>query len=217
MSEQKRQLPQLQKVLIDIPFVNNTIQMRVRVPVAVNATNLKSKDYRLIQFGSQSNGENYLKISPQPSFYLNVRDGNGEFNAGCGIYMNPFQLMRFTNALAEILRRFEIKNLFFYNNGELVLNKDIPKEILELRLPVYQQFISLSFCVINGNDPTQRKESNAMMTQYEGIRLSMNNGISNTFLTVEEVKLLFNTIRKIDMFQLSMQATNMIWNMELSR
>lgn len=185
----------VKKILIDIPFTNPGLLMRIRVPIINQQTGGNSKRANnLVNVVAMESGEPYLHFSPQPMFYITIRYAIKEGYRG--IYMSALQLMRFKNEVKRMVRSAYIKDLFFYKNNVLHVNKDL-SIATQSKLSVGSSIIRMIFCVVSAGD-----ENNRMM--YEGICLMLDSFFM--YLTIEELFLLEETLGEINLVDIGIRA-----------
>ena len=92
----------------------------------------------------------------------------------------------------------ETKDLFFYRNGELCINKELAGQKCLFKTTIKNsKYIAMCPVVINdGQD------------QYEGLGLLINSTANAATMTLDEAEYLLNLLRSVDMYTLSMQVIN---------
>ena len=151
-------------------------------------------------------GNTYFKVNPYPTVTIEISsnvDRHEEWNANRSITLNKITRFQFVKRLKTIISSFtEIKNLFYYQNGRLCIDKSIAGSIRDM-VKVSQKTCLFMPSVI---------EDEETKDQFEGVVFMINSPENYCYLTFEELEYLCDTLDRLDFDTLTLQLINLISN-----
>lgn len=183
------------KVSMDLGRVTKYLKLKFSIAI-------ESNQFMPLISKFNIDGNDYLKISPIPMVSLEIKsnvDRNEKWNPNRTITLTKMSKFIFCKRLDEIIEAFrKEKNLFYYQENELKLNKELSKKVRE-----YVR-IGTKVCgfqpVVVPDEETQ--------DLFEGAVLMINSPDNYCFLTFEELEYLSNYLSNLDMDSLSLQLIN---------
>ena len=151
-------------------------------------------------------GNTYFKVNPYPTVTIEISsnvDKNEAWNTNRSITLNKMSRFQFVKRLKTIISSFtEIKNLFYYQNGRLCIDKSIAGSIRDM-VKVSQKTCLFMPSVI---------EDEETKDQFEGVVFMINSPENYCYLTFEELEYLCDTLDRLDFDTLTLQLINLISN-----
>ena len=193
----------MNKASIEIARINKTLKVNFGL-ILQSETEIKNPS-----FGKLINKFNYLdnsfiKVTPRPFVTLDIssgKDKNDGWSANQSVNLNKQSLFSFLCAVRKLLKAFkEVKDLFYYEDGKLVLNNDEAKKVTESVIS-NNKHIRMQHCVV----PSDENDT----VFYEGIVLFINTYDNYTYITYNELLYLEYELSHIDMVSLSMQLISL--------
>ena len=118
------------------------------------------------------------------------------------VSLNRLGQFKFIQSLKKFIYNFSsYKNLFYYENGKLVVNQSLINDV-SINISTNSKMIRLQPCVV----PDEENQE----TVYEGAIFFINNMQNYAYLTYDELTYLLWEIEKIDMTVLSLQVINIV-------
>ena len=156
-------------------------------------------------------GNDYLRINPSPyiildiSSYMNKNEG---WSTNQSVTLNRYYLFRFLQGLRKLITDFQNrKNLFYYQNNELVVNNMIADDATISIPTAGSKTIMMKPCVV----PDEESSTGRV---YEGCIFYINNMENFAYLTYTEMEYLYFELTKIDMSALSLQLISIVKQFE---
>lgn len=153
------------------------------------------------------NGNQYLFIRGlYPTLTIELTDdvkdiGTHTWSTGRLVSFNKFQSIAFIESSKVLLKKFyDLKDLFGYVDGKLVVNKDLAWQNKSIFQTEYGKAVMVMPAVVN-----ETVDSNV---QYEGVSFMINELSNYVMLTYDEFKALISYIEKLDFDSLGMQLLN---------
>ena len=153
------------------------------------------------------NGNQYLFIRGlYPTLTIELADdvkdsGTHTWSTGRLVSFNRFQAISFIESGKLLLKKFyDLKDLFGYVDGKLVVNKDLAWQNREVFQTEYGKAVMVMPAVVN--------ESVDSNVQYEGVSFMINELSNYAMLTYDEFKALISYIEGLDFDSLGMQLLN---------
>lgn len=142
----------------------------------------------------------YFRIYPKPFVTFDIAsktDRKEGWNSNYQVNLNQRALFLFKRALRELITDFQkLKNLFYvYDTGELVVNQKLAEEHRKI-IPTSSKTIILQACVIQNEENRE--------DYYEGCFLAINRLDYFTYLTYEEMEVLYSVLSELRMTELSL-------------
>ena len=143
------------------------------------------------------NGNDYLKLSPHPYLTIdisNTYDKNEEWSSNRIVNLNQKGLFNMICGIDEMLLKFQIPNLFYYENQKkLKVNLELAKRNGKNIMCGTGKMCRLQHCVVHD------EENNEL--DYEGIVFMINHPDNFCYLTIDELRFLRFQLGKIDLYQ----------------
>lgn len=156
-------------------------------------------------------GNEYLRINANPyiildiSSYMNKGEG---WSSNQSVTLNRYYLFRFLQGLRRLINDFQTrKNLFYYQNNELIVNNQIADSVTITIPTASGKTIMMKPCVV----PDEESSLNKV---YEGCIFYINSMDNFAYLTYTEMEYLYFELTKIDMTSLSMQLISIVKQFE---
>lgn len=156
-------------------------------------------------------GNDYLRINPNPYVILDISsymDKGEAWSSNRTVTLNRYYLFRFLQGLKKLIGNFQTyKNLFYYQNNELIVNNAVADSIMISIPTANSKTIMVRPCVVPD------EESNTGRV-YEGCVFYINNMENFAYLTYTEMEYLYFELTKIDMSALSLQVITIVKQFE---
>ena len=152
-------------------------------------------------------GNDYLRINPSPYIIIDIASymSKGEaWNPNQSVTLTRYYLFRFLQGLRKFINDFQTrKNLFYYQNNELVVDNEI-SELVTISIPTSgSKTIMMKPCVVPD-------EESSTGNVYEGCIFYINNMENFAYLTYTEMEYLYYELSKIDMTNLALQVITIV-------
>ena len=188
------------KVNLELGKVNKYMKLKFGIVV-------KSEQQHMQLMNKFSiSGNTYFKVNPYPTVTIEISsnvDKNEAWNTNRSITLNKMSRFQFVKRLKTIISSFtEIKNLFYYQNGRLCIDKRIAGSIRDM-VKVSQKTCLFMPSVI---------EDEETKDQFEGVVFMINSPENYCYLTFEELEYLCDTLDRLDFDTLTLQLINLISN-----
>ena len=188
------------KVNLELGKVNKYMKLKFGIVV-------KSEQQHMQLMNKFSiSGNTYFKVNPYPTVTIEISsnvDKNEAWNTNRSITLNKMSRFQFVKRLKTIISSFtEIKNLFYYQNGRLCIDKSIEGSIRDM-VKVSQKTCLFMPSVI---------EDEETKDQFEGVVFMINSPENYCYLTFEELEYLCDTLDRLDFDTLTLQLINLISN-----
>lgn len=170
----------------------------------------KYKDANVISKFNYS-GNDYLRVNPNPYIIIDIASymTKGEaWNPNQSVTLTRYYLFRFLQGLKRFINDFHShKDLFYYQNDELVVNNEVAYEIT-ISVPTNSsKMIMMKPCVVPD-------EESSTGNVYEGCIFYINTMENFAYLTYTEMEYLYYELSKIDMTSLSLQLITIVKQFE---
>lgn len=153
------------------------------------------------------NGNDYFRVRPRASVCIDIsnkrevkREG---WTSALQVYLNQRSLFTFKQRLRELIHTFRsVKELFVkYDTGELEVDQALAVKYKKLISTNSGKMILLQACVVTDEESRE--------ITYEGCIFAINRMEYFTYLTYEEMLLLYDVIAKVNMPDLALQLLQM--------
>jgi hypothetical protein len=197
------------KASIEIGKINKMMKLKFGLIVKPDDTT-KYKDANVI---SKFNyyGNDYLRVNPSPYIIIDITSymTKGEsWNPNQSVTLTRYYLFRFLQGLKRLINDFHShKDLFYYQNDELVVDNDIANEITISVQTSGSKLVMMKPCVVPD-------EESSTGNVYEGCIFYINNMENFAYLTYTEMEYLYYELAKIDMTSLSLQLITIVKQFE---
>lgn len=151
----------------------------------------------------------YFKITPYPFLTVDISRKDKQWSPNDSVVLSGMNKFLFQKALKTIHRKMiQSKDLFYYMNGELKVNKDLSKNcVTTVGLKGKTcQFIPL--VVVD--------EENEQDGPYEGIVMMINTQSNYATMTFEELEYFIDYLERLDMNTLTLTFINTVKIKDLS-
>lgn len=186
--------------------------MRLRFSLILDQKDMQNKRMSLIsQF--HIDGNDYIRLNPHPYLTIDISDAfdrNESWSTNHFVNLNQFSKMKFERNLSVIIRNFQIKDLFFYNQeNKLRVNPDVNRKL------GYHPFVIGNKTVYIQNAVVQDDKNPEL--EYEGIVFCINTADNFCYLTVDELNYMYYLIKSINLYSFSMQVLTWYQTIEISK
>lgn len=207
------------RTTMDLCSVNKNMKLRFGV-VVQNEKDIKKMYNQKGQVPTMSTftiqGVEYLKLHPYPYLTIDIAksgDKGDAWNSNLQVNINSLYMFRLKKTLQELLDNFPTKNLYYKQNGKLVVNQDIAGPLARV-VKTNTKVIKLVYAVV----PDEENKE----IEYEGISFMINTMDSFCLLTYDELEFLIYYLDKINLDQLALEAlhlylTELIFNRVFKR
>ena len=193
----------MNKASIEIARINKTLKVNFGL-ILQSETEIKNPSFGKLINKFNYLGNSFLKVTPRPFVTLDIssgKDKNDGWSANQSVNLNKQSLFSFLCAVRKLLKAFkEVKDLFYYEDGKLVLNNEEAKKVTESVIS-NNKHLRMQHCVV----PSDENDT----VFYEGIVLFINTYDNYTYITYNELLYLEYELSHIDMVSLSMQLISL--------
>ena len=197
------------KATIEIGRVNK--MMKIKFGLIIQSEEISKFKPTPIVSKFNFGGNDYLRINPNPYVILDISsymDKGESWSSNRTVTLNRYYLFRFLQGLKKLISNFQTyKNLFYYQNNELIVNNAVADSIMISIPTASNKTIMIRPCVV----PDEESTTNRV---YEGCVFYINNMENFAYLTYTEMEYLFYELSKIDMSTLSMQVITIVKQFE---
>lgn len=197
------------KATIEIGRVNK--MMKIKFGLIIRSDDVGKFKATPIVSKFNFSGNDYIRINPNPYVILDISsymDKGESWSSNRTVTLNRYYLFRFLQSLKRLITDFQTyKNLFYYQNNELVVNNSVADSIMISVPTANSKTIMVRPCVV----PDEESTTNRV---YEGCVLYINNMENFAYLTYTEMEYLLYELSKIDMSILSMQVISIVKQFE---
>ena len=184
------------KASIEISRIN--AQIKVKFALIIDDPLDQNNQNKMIKTFSRS-GNDYIIFSPHPFVTIDIggsskNKNNADWDPYNSINITQQYLHFLISALKDVLSQFTIENLFFYDKGKLILNKDVSRKILK-KIIINNKYLIISPIVVYDD---------ASQSDFEGIALMINDVSHYATMTVQEAEYLLSVLEHINMPELAM-------------
>lgn len=148
------------------------------------------------------NGSEYLRINPRPFITIDIssnRTKNEAWNSNMQVNLGKPGLYKMVRVTQKLINNFKIEDLFYIQRNKLQVDKKLAMENME-EIYSSNKKIRMIYSIVINND----NEDDI----YEGIAFCINGYENFCMLTYDELILLHEELKRIDMNALSMQLLN---------
>lgn len=184
------------KGTIDLGSINDNLKMKFNLILKNDDNN--TKVISTYTFGNY----NGLKINPVMYITLDISktsDKNDSWNNNLNINLNRQQLFLFIRKLKEFIESYKEKDLYYYKDGKLILNKEIANKNV-FKLKTTTKALAMLQVVVPDKE---NKE-----VEYEGCVLAINSLDNFCYLTYFDLEYLYYQLSRLDLYNLSMMLIN---------
>lgn len=198
----------MKKVSLRLGRINRGIlvsfNLIIESSVDSNVNNMKLISYN--NFG----GNEYISINPTPYVTIDISDKMSKktegYNPSRSVNLNGFNLFRLACVIKKMLKGFMNSNLYYYNDTELVVDPQLAKSMTEI-ISLNEKKVMMRPVVVPGENDNN---------SYEGCIFSINSLNCFQYLTIDELRYLYDVLIHINMSQLSLEVMNLIGNLDVS-
>ena len=192
------------KIIHELGSVNKTMKLKFNLMIqnekqvkqAVNRQDTQTINSFMI------GGTEYLKLSPYPYITIDISkstDRGDAWNANLSVNLNSIGLFIMQKKLKHILNGFQVKSLFYKQDGKLYVNPNIANRMVEY-IRLLNKVVKVSYGVV--------KDEENQEIEYEGVIFMINTSDNYCLLTYDELEYLFYILSKIDLNIMALQAIN---------
>lgn len=201
------------KISIDLVRVNKAMQLKFNLLIEDESpikSAVSKQDTRTIH-SFMMGGSEYLKIRPHPYITIDISkasDRGDAWNSNLVVNLTAPSLFVFQKALKKMLEGFHVRDLFFKQNGKLMVNFSVANPMMQ-RVRTSNRMIALTYAVV----PDEENKE----VEYEGICFMINSVDNYCYLTYNEIEFLLHTLSSLQIHVLSMQALQLYYLELLSK
>lgn len=185
----------MKKITLEIARVSKG--MRLKYSLILDSQETQKNLKILNQFSFK--GNEYVRLNPHPFITIDISgsfDKNEEWSTNKSVNLNLQAKMRLESRMKALLDNFTIRNLFYYNaQGKLTVNQEIDKK-LNTPFVLNNKTCVFHYAVIPDEKSTE--------IEYEGVIFMINTADNFSFLTFEELSVLYYALRNTNMMELTM-------------
>ena len=192
----------MKKILIELTKINSQMKLKFGI-IAVSDDEIKYPNNRLISRFS-IDGNEYLRINPKPFIVIDISDAMKKegWSKNYSITLNKYYLFRTLQALKSLLTNFKNKGLFYYQDGVLTVNNELSKKI---SVTVHTNGKAMKFV------PSVVPDEENPELFYEGCIFFINTMDNYCYLTYTELEYLYYELSNINLTELSLYATELMY------
>ena len=180
------------KATIEIGRINKMMKLKFGLIVRPDESSVFKTQPLVSKFSF--GGNDYIRLNPNPYIVLDISSSyttKGEsWSTNQTVTLNKYYLFRFLQALKKFINDFQThKNLFYYQNQELVVNNVI-SDTISISIPTSgSKTIMMKPCVVPD-------EESSTGNVYEGAIFYINNMENFAYLTYTEMEYLYYELSK---------------------
>ena len=192
----------MKKINLELGKVSKGMRLRFSL-ILDSELGPQHKNFNLVSH-FKIDGNEYLRLNPHPFITIDISDTFGKneiWNANHVVNLNHFSKMKLESRLNVIIRNFQIKDLFYYDNfNHLKVNPEVNNRIKQMPFVIGNKNCQIQYIVIH-----DEKEQDS---EYEGVVFMINSADNYCYLTFDELNYLYYILRSINMTELSLQLMN---------
>lgn len=187
----------MEKVNMQLPYINKNIKWEFGVVLWGDA-NLPNKNFILSE-KFEYKGSVYTKIQPTYSitFKFNVKRENSLLESS--LFVSSRFIYSLKRGIRDMVEGFQMKDLFFYNNGKMLVNKELSKKH-EIRLPLGKEELRMMYTVV------EDVSDGGSVVEYEGIAFIVNSYSNFVYITYDELCSMLDVLETTDFYNLALQG-----------
>ena len=193
----------MKKVNLELGRISKGMRLRVSLILDSNDNNPNNNfknNLNLVRTFT-FNENDYIKLNPHPFIIIDISDSMGKqkdsWNPNCYITLNQLSKMKLESKLLTIINNFQVNDLYYYTKyDKLEINKKVEEALTPPPFVIGNKTCSIRYTTI-------RDDSNKDV-EYEGIIFMINSPDNFCYLTIDELSLLYYTLRNINMYELSL-------------
>ena len=203
----------MHKTILDLGNINKILKLKFNLMIDDDQffkQAVSKQDTRTIQ-SFMMGGSEYLKLYPHPYVSIDISrssDKGDSWNSNLVANLSRASIYIMQKKLKIMLDGFRIQNLFYKQNGRLLLNQDVAKSRAQI-VKTSNKAIAIVYAVVPDDD---NKE-----IEYEGISLMINSLDNFCYLTYEELEYFIRVLENINLNSLALQAIQIYYLELISR
>ena len=194
----------MKKVILDMGKISKGMRLKFGLILSDNEIPNQKFNNKIINVFNLS-GNEYIKISPHPFITLDISssfDKNEDWSNNKSVTLNNANKMKFENSLLSVIKSFQVKNMFYYDNHKkLMCDDNISKKNMTKIIIGNKTCIFRCLAIPDENN----KEVN-----YEGVIMMVNSVDNFCYLSFEEVNVLLYSLKNINMYSMSISLMNLV-------
>lgn len=192
----------MKKISIELTKINSQMKLKFGM-IAVSDDEIKYPNNKLISRFS-INGNEYLRINPRPFIVIDISDAMKKegWSTNYSITLNKYYLFRTLQALKSLLTNFKNEGLFYYQDGVLTVDNVMSEKI---SVTIHTTGKAMKFV------PSVVPDEENPELFYEGCIFFINTMDNYCYLTYTELGYLYYELSKVDLTQLSLHATELMY------
>lgn len=193
------------KATMEIGKVNKIMLLKFGI---ILKPDVPKNQYNYLQVESKFNymGNEYYKLKPNPFVTIDISKGADKkegWSINQSVNFNRIKLFEFLKKLREFIYKYkQYKNLYYYENNELKLNRQIASDLM-IDIISSNKHIRMYPCVVPGGEDDEN-------VFYEGAIFAINTLDNYCYLTYDEMEYLYYELSHIDMNLLSINIIQLI-------
>lgn len=192
----------MHKTIIELGNINKLMRLKFNLMIE-NENPIKGaasrQDIRTIhQF--MVGGTEYFKLCPHPYLTIDISkssDRGDSWNANTTVNLSNQSIFRLRKLLKRMIDGFQVKDLFYKQNGKLILNRSVADKMVQ-----HVKLISKTVAMVYAVVPDEENKE----VEYEGLCFIINSVDNFCYLTYNEAEYLLYRLSSIDLYSLTMQA-----------
>lgn len=192
----------MKKINLELGKISKGMRLRFSL-ILDSEQGPQNRNFNLVNH-FQIDGNEYFRLNPHPFITIDISDSFGKnetWSSNHVVNLNQFSKMKLESRLNVMIRNFQIKDLFYYDNfNHLKVNPEVNKRINQRPFVIGNKTCYMQYIVI--------KDDKDPETEYEGIIFMINSADNFCYLTIDELNYLYYLLRSINMTDLSLQVMN---------
>lgn len=167
-----------------------------------NISQLNGREPKVVERFSYGS-DDYLRVTPNAQVVIDIQKTDG-YDPNNIISMSKRNLFQFRRNLKKFIHYFEEDDLFYYEDGNLKINKELSNKYMTVT-KTFTKSIALQHSVVTDQNNN---------IEYEGCIFMINSRANYAYLTYEDLIFLQDELEKIDLSKLAMNV--ILLNMSLN-
>ena len=190
----------MKKINLELGRISKGMRLKFSLILESSETE-KSRSLDVVKTFTIS-GNDYIQLNPHPFITIDISDTLGKrqkdnWNPNLYVTLNAASKLKLETKLTAVIKNFQVNNLYYYSrSNKLTVNQEVERQLSPPPFVIGNKTCQIKYAVVqdDGNDEIE----------YEGVIFMINSPENFCYLTIDELNLLFYTLRNINMYQMSL-------------
>ena len=185
----------MKKITVDIGKIAKGMRLKYSLILDSDDTGTKNPSLNLVNH-YKIGGNEFIKFNPHPYLTIDISESfgkNEEWSTNKSVNLNMMAKMKIESQLKMVISNLSIKELFFYKNNKLDVNREIVKSLNMKPFVIGNKTCMFDYIVIHDDKKNE----------YEGVVFMINSADNYCMLTIDEVTYLYYTLLSINLYNLT--------------